>query len=116
MTSVTPVVPGDRPMLDWLGALAGTAISILLAMLALTHGLRRHRSLQPLLLAALGFAALLGARIALEGSLLGEMVLSASGGLLVVAAHLINRSLCLTCGTCRLSDEANAGPCRGEEL
>jgi hypothetical protein len=47
--------------------------------------------------------------------LLGGMVVSASGGLLVVGAHLINRSLCLTCRACGLSEGANAGPCRGEE-
>jgi hypothetical protein len=42
-------------------------------------------------------------------------VLSGSGGLLVAGAHFLNRSLCLTCRACRLSEGADAGPCRGEE-
>jgi hypothetical protein len=90
-------------------------LSILLAALALTRGCRRHRSAQPVLVAALGFAALIGAESVLEISLLGSVVLSGSGGLLVAGAHLLNRSLCLSCRACRLSEGVEAGPCRGEE-
>lgn len=104
---------------EWLGderlGSSALAISILLAALALTQGCRRHRSLQPLLLAALGFAALIGAEAGPETSTLGSVVLSASGGLLIVGAHMINRSLCLTCGACSLSEAAQSGPCRGGE-
>jgi MerC mercury resistance protein len=82
---------------------AALMLSVLLAVLALTRGCLQHRSARPAGVAAAGFAALVVAEAALESSLLGRAVLSGSGGLLVAGAHLLNRSLCLSCRACRRS-------------
>lgn len=104
--AVLPFVAAALPALGvaWFGdeRLGNAAImfSALLAVLALTRGCRRHRSPQPVLVAALGFATLIGAEGVAENSLLGSVVLSGSGGLVIAGAHLLNRSLCLSCRAC----------------
>lgn len=82
--AASSVVGGFHPVL----LLGVTAV----AAWAFVPGFRRHRSLLPLLLGALGIGLLGTAALAFEESVL-ETVLSLAGAAAMVAAHLKNRAL-----------------------
>jgi hypothetical protein len=99
---VVPYLPGDAGLHRLL------AVGILLFGLAgFLPGYRLHRRKPLLALIAAGVALILV--VAWNGESLNralELVLSVTGSLLLVTAHLLNRSFCRQCRSC--SDPAHA--------
>lgn len=98
--SVIPYLPGDL----WFHRLLA-AIIVLIGVVAFVPGYRIHR--RKTLLAVIGIGMLLILSVAWRGNTMSspvELVLSISGSLMLVAAHLLNRSFCLSCVACEESE------------
>jgi hypothetical protein len=99
---IIPYLPGDA----WFHRLL--AVGILLCGLAgFVPGYRIHRRRSLLALIVAGITLILVVACSGEGlNRNTELVLSVTGSLLLVTAHLLNRSFCLQCRAC--SDSAQA--------
>lgn len=67
---------------------AGLAVAVVLAALAFYGGLRRHRTLAPLIVGGAGLCAMAGGLLVPHG--LGEAVLTVIGVTLVALGHYLN--------------------------
>ena len=95
-----PYLPGDV----WFHRALSLGI-ILLGVAAFVPGYNIHRRKPLLFLVALGVACILA--VAWSGKRLSaptELALSIPGSLLLVTAHLLNRSFCRQCISCNTSD------------
>jgi hypothetical protein len=95
-----PYLPGDV----WFHRLLSLGI-VLLGVAAFVPGYRIHRRKSLLCLVAMGVACILA--VAWSGqsfSLTMELALNIPGSLMLVAAHLLNRSFCRQCLSCNTSD------------
>jgi hypothetical protein len=94
---IIPYLPGDASFHRWL------AIGIVLMGFAgFVPGYRQHR--RKSLLALIGIGMCLILFVAWKGESLHlamELVLSIGGSMLLVTAHLLNRSFCRQCRTCK---------------
>lgn len=94
---IIPYLPGDTSFHRWL------AIGIvLLGFAGFVPGYRQHR--RKSLLALIGIGMCLILFVAWKGESLHlamELVLSVAGSMLLVTAHLLNRSFCRQCRTCK---------------
>ena len=72
--------------------------AVALALGSVVWGIRNHRSWRAFLILVVAVAFIATAHIATEG--IFEVALHATGGLLLAAAHLLNRHLCKICPTC----------------
>jgi hypothetical protein len=101
--SLISYLPGDA----WFHRVLAAGI-ILLGGAAFVPGYRLHRQRPLLALIAFGMALIL--TVAWSGETLGrpaELGLSISGSLMLVTAHLLNRSFCKQCHHCEKSDECH---------
>ena len=101
--AIVPYLPGDASF----HRLLAVGI-VLLGLAGFIPGFLLHRRKSLFLLIAIGMSLIL--TVACAGSTLregGELTLSISGSLLLVTAHLLNRSFCRQCRAC--SDAAQ--PC-----
>ncbi|WP_260706305.1 MerC domain-containing protein [Edaphobacter flagellatus] len=95
-----PYLPGDLRVHRLLAA-----IILLIGAAAFIPGYRIHRRKALLGLIAIGLLLILC--VAWAGNAMSpsvELVLSVSGSLILVAAHLLNRSFCLRCTACEETD------------
>ena len=69
-----------------------------LAIGSLAWGVRHHRRWRALLILIVAVAFIATARTAVEGTF--EVAFYSIGGILLAAAHLVNRHLCKTCPAC----------------
>jgi len=93
---LVPYLPGDA----WFHRALAAGI-LLLGGAAFAPGYRLHRRKSLLALVGIGIALILA--VAWSGESLPhplELPLSVSGSLMLVAAHLLNRSFCRQCRTC----------------
>jgi len=93
---IVPYLPGDA----WVHRALFLGI-ILLGAVAFIPGYRIHRRKPLLVLIAVGISLIL--IVAWSGEGMGavpELLLSVSGSLMLVAAHLLNRSFCRQCRSC----------------
>ncbi|MDE2705597.1 MAG: MerC domain-containing protein [Gemmatimonadota bacterium] len=72
--------------------------AIALALGSVVWGIRHHRSWRAFLFLVVAVAFIATAHITTEG--IFEVALHATGGILLAAAHLLNRHLCKICPTC----------------
>lgn len=72
--------------------------AVALAMGSLVWGARHHRRWRAFLILVVAIAFIAIANVATEGIV--EVVLHGTGGILLAAAHLLNRHLCKTCPAC----------------
>ncbi|MDE3001287.1 MAG: MerC domain-containing protein [Gemmatimonadota bacterium] len=72
--------------------------AVALAMGSVVWGVRHHRRWRAFLILIVAVAFIVVAHVATEGVF--EVVLHATGGLLLATAHLLNRHLCRTCPAC----------------
>ena len=101
--SAIPYLPGDA----WFHRILATAI-VLLGVAAFVPGYRIHRRKPLLALIATGVALIFAVAWAGgEMSRAAELALSIPGSLMLVSAHLLNRSFCRQCNT---SNESEACP------
>jgi hypothetical protein len=99
---VIPYLPGDA----WFHRLLAISI-VLLGVAGFVPGYRLHRRRPLLALVAAGITLILVVAWSGEGlDRTLELVLSVTGSLLLVAAHLLNRSFCRQCRAC--SDSADS--------
>jgi hypothetical protein len=95
-----PYLPGDV----WFHRILSLGI-VLLGVVAFVPGYRIHRRKSLLFLVAVGVALIL--TVAWSGKWLSaamELALSIPGSLMLVTAHLLNRSFCRQCLSCHTSD------------
>jgi hypothetical protein len=89
--------------MGWIASesLSRTAIAIaaVVAAVALVRGRRAHGRCGPLVIAALGVAALVAGDVLAETSLVWGVVLAVAGGGTVASAHLGSIRLCRACAT-----------------
>ncbi len=98
--SAIPYLPGDA----WVHRALATAI-VLLGAIAFIPGYRIHRHKPLLALIAIGIVLIL--TVAWTGQAISratELALSISGSLMLVTAHLLNRSFCRQCQSCTESE------------
>ncbi len=94
--SAIPYLPGDA----WLHRTLAAGI-VLLGAVAFVPGYRLHRRKPLLALVGTGMSLILTVAWTGEGmSRVLELALSVSGSMMLVAAHLLNRSFCLQCIAC----------------
>ena len=72
--------------------------AVALALGSIVWGVRHHRSWRAFLILVVAVAFIATARTATEG--IFEVVLHSTGGILLAAAHLLNRHLCKLCPVC----------------
>ncbi len=78
-------------------------VSVLVAALSLLPAyFRRHRKFRTLTLFASGIGLVVISHLAFEENLLLQIPFLLAGAGLITAAHLVNRHLCRTCGSCQL--------------
>jgi hypothetical protein len=94
VSSVAPVL-SDRRL-----ELAFTVSAIAIAFVALIRAARRHKSRTPAMIAALGVASLVLARVGVVDAEALEVTLSIAGGVLLVSAHVINLRECRRVDSC----------------
>jgi hypothetical protein len=93
---ILPYLPGDT----WFHRALALGI-VLLGALAFVPGYRIHRRKSLLALIAAGMSLILAVAWAGEGmDRASELALSIPGSLMLVAAHLLNRTFCRQCNTC----------------
>lgn len=94
--------------LEFIGSPAAEAGFFLMAVsmgtLALVHGLRRHRSLLPATIFAMGMTSLLVSHFGYHHGSLGGTIFSILGGLSLISFHVLNQRLVkrCTCETCQV--------------
>lgn len=100
--SAIPYLPGDALFHRILAACVG-----LLGTAAFVPGYRIHRRRRLLVLIGTGMSVVLAVAFAGQGmSRTLELLLSISGSMMLVTAHLLNRSFCRQCITCSEHPEA----------
>jgi glucose-6-phosphate-specific signal transduction histidine kinase len=96
---ILPYIPGDA----WFHRLLALGI-VLLGAVAFVPGYRIHRRKSLLLLIGAGMAFILVVAWVGEGlNGKAELAISITGSLMLVTAHLLNRSFCRQCITCSAS-------------
>ncbi|HMF54548.1 MAG TPA: MerC domain-containing protein [Edaphobacter sp.] len=101
--SLISYLPGDA----WFHRVLAAGI-VLLGAAAFVPGYRLHRQRPLLVLIGVGIALIL--TVAWSGETLGratELGLSVSGSVMLVTAHLLNRSFCRQCHTCEESESCH---------
>jgi hypothetical protein len=83
--------------------LALVGVAVVLAILAVAAGWRRHRRAAPLWIAGAGILVLAVARLGVEGGS-AEVALSVAGAAVLVSAHVVNLRLLARAAACSARD------------